>query len=166
VIEQITRPARPPRTYNEAVTMYLGDLRDRNGMAIPGKRLKVATWGLLDNEWTPAARLPEGRRVTVKVQTVESAGKEGVRRKDVPDFLLEQEPPWWGELVSDQPTATGGQVDADPLWRVGLLVGLAAAGLVGVICVQLVRGTRQARRAGEGGPAPAVTEPKTSETNQ
>lgn len=165
VIRQITRPARPPRTYNEAVTLYLADLADPNGRPIRGKRLKVATWGLVDNKWTPAARLPEGRRVTVQLQTMDAAGKTGVRRKDVSDFLLEQEPAWWGELVSDPPAAVGRDVEHDPLWQVGALMGLAAAGLIGVICVQLVRGTRRARAAGEGGPAPAVTEPNSPETD-
>ncbi len=164
-IRRITRPARPPRTYNEAVTIYLDDLQDANDQPIPDKRLKVAAWGLLDNEWTPAARLPEGRRITVKLQTMASADKESVRRKDVTDFLLEDEPAWWGELVSETPARADGPIADDPLWRVGVLVGLAAAGLIGVICIQLVRGTRLARRSGEGGPAPATNEPLPSESD-
>ncbi len=164
-IRQITRPARPPRTYNEAVTIYLNDLQDANDQPIPDKRLKVAVWGLLDNEWTPAARLPEGRRITVRLGTMDAAGKEGVRRKDVADFMLEQEPAWWGELVSDRSAGDDRPVADDPLWRVGVWVGLVAAGLIGVICIQLVRGTRQARRSGEGGPAPATNEPSPSEND-
>jgi hypothetical protein len=61
----------------------------------------VCLWSMRDNQWTPAARLRPGDRITVRLRAwAEVAAQyEKINRSEIDDPALQLEEPVWGEVM-------------------------------------------------------------------
>lgn len=107
VVSQITRPPRPGAvTYRDCITeIHLTDIQGD----LPHTQAVVYVLGMQDNQWTPAAELPRGQRVRLRLTDWETAQQEAGRATmrheplDDPHLELILLPEYWGEVaVSDR----------------------------------------------------------------
>lgn len=104
VTGRIAEVARPPRPGTVAyknclMAVHLVDVRDAGG-AVRGAQAVVFTWGMRDNKWTPAARLREGREITLRIRPwADVVGRYGrVRRVEPGDVDFDVAEFWCEEI--------------------------------------------------------------------
>jgi hypothetical protein len=81
-------------------TVHLVDIEAPHGSENESLEVLVCLWSMRDNVWTPAARLREGDRLTVRLRawTDVSAQYEKINRSEVEDPALQLEEPTWGDV--------------------------------------------------------------------
>ncbi len=105
VVEAISPAPRPGSVpyKDHIVTIHLCDLENADSSIAGGEAL-VYMWSMRDNVWTAAARLREGRRITLRLRSwYDVADKfEAINRTELDDEDLQLEDPCWGETVSSK----------------------------------------------------------------
>jgi len=105
IVEAVSPSPRPGSVpyKDHIVTIHLRDLEHADGSIAGGEAL-VYMWSMRDNIWTTAARLREGRRITLRLRSwYEVADKyEAINRSELDDQYLQLEDPCWGETLSSK----------------------------------------------------------------
>lgn len=103
-IESVSAAPRPGTVpyADHVVAAHLVDLKiaDQQGREESLEALVYLT-SMTNNEWTPAARLRPGDRVTLRLRAWSDAAgeKEQINRSELDDPALQLEEPVWGELM-------------------------------------------------------------------
>ena len=102
VIEAASRAPRPGSVpyKDHVIAVHLRDLETADG-PIEGGEALVYMASMRDNVWTPAARLRERERITVRLNSWYDVAAEydAINRAELGDESLQFEDPCWGELV-------------------------------------------------------------------
>jgi hypothetical protein len=83
-------------------TVHLVDLTGPSHSENESLQALVCLWSMRENQWTPAARLRPGDRITVRLRPwVEVAAQyEKVNRSEIDDPAVQLEEPVWGEVMN------------------------------------------------------------------
>ena len=99
-IQAITPTPRPQTVpyADHIVAAHLTEI-DSDEADLTARQALVYLWGMRDRQWTPAARLRPGARITVRLQAWPDVADryEGFNRTDLDELLFEE--PLWGELI-------------------------------------------------------------------
>ncbi|WP_052812765.1 alginate O-acetyltransferase AlgX-related protein [Desulfonatronum thioautotrophicum] len=95
----VPRPGSVPYA-DHILSLHLVDL-EHDGALLADPQAVVYTWGMRDNDWTPAARLRPGDEVTIRLRAWEDVADtyDGINRSELDDFALQLEEPTWGEFL-------------------------------------------------------------------
>ena len=95
-VSTVPRPGTVPYR-DHIVSVHMVDLPD-------GEEAVVYLQSMIDNVWTPAARLRRGQEITVRLQAwhAVSVRYDAINRSELDDFALQWESPCWGEVVEGE----------------------------------------------------------------
>ena len=83
-------------------TVHLVDVTGPSNAENESLQALVYLWSMRDNQWTPAARLRPGDRITARLRAwADVAAKyEKINRSEIDDPALQLEEPVWGEMMN------------------------------------------------------------------
>ena len=83
-------------------TVHLVDVTGPANAANESLQALVCFWSMRDNQWTPAARLRPGDRITARLRAWAdvAAQYEKINRSEIDDPALQLEEPVWGEMTN------------------------------------------------------------------
>jgi SGNH hydrolase-like domain, acetyltransferase AlgX len=83
-------------------TVHLVDVAGPSNAENESLQALVCLWSMRDNQWTPAARLRPGDRITARLRAWAdvAAQYEKINRSEIDDPALELEEPVWGEVTN------------------------------------------------------------------
>ncbi len=119
-------------TYRDHIcSVHLVDLEDEKG-PIAGGQAVVYLMSMRDSEWTEAARLRPGDRITVRIRPWMDVQEElgGINRSELTDMALRLQEPNWGEPLEAQAGVVGFGTPEGGVgrpWPVFVLAGVLAA---------------------------------------
>ena len=99
-VSSAPRPGTVPYR-DHVIAMHLVDISVPERKANGSLQAIVYLWSMRDNQWTPAARMRAGDRVTLRLRPWSdvSAEFEKFNRTELDDPALQMEEPTWGEIV-------------------------------------------------------------------
>ncbi len=83
-------------------TVHLVDVTGPSNAENESLQALVCLWSMRDNQWTPAARLRPGDRITARLRAWAdvAAQYEKINRSEIDDPALQLEEPVWGEMMN------------------------------------------------------------------
>jgi hypothetical protein len=95
-VSTVPRPGTVPYR-DHIVSVHMVDLPD-------GEEAVVYMQSMIDNVWTPAARLRKGQEIAVRFQAWHTVSElyDAINRSELDDFALQWEPPCWGEVLEGE----------------------------------------------------------------
>ena len=83
-------------------TVHLVDVTEPSNAENESLQALVCLWSMRDNQWTPAARLRPGDRITARLRAWAdvAAQYEKINRSEIDDPAVQLEEPVWGEMMN------------------------------------------------------------------
>jgi alginate O-acetyltransferase complex protein AlgJ len=83
-------------------TVHLVDVTGPSNAENESLQALVCLWSMRDNQWTPAARLRPGDRITARLRAWAdvAAQYEKINRSEIDDPAVQLEEPVWGEMMN------------------------------------------------------------------
>ena len=83
-------------------TVHLVDVTEPSNAENESLQALVCLWSMRDNQWTPAARLRPGDRISARLRAWAdvAAQYEKINRSEIDDPALQLEEPVWGEMMN------------------------------------------------------------------